>query len=278
MSRLVSFADTVRNVARRGMALVLGVVVMTAANRAEADDLTYRPSVDGVITAAGAGFWVLSGAILVDRFAPDECTWCETNQFDEAIRDEVRWSDPTWASRLSDLGAYVLAPAAAATTLPLASRDAGAHGSLWVDLGVVAESVIAAGCVQQIFKLTIGRERPRVHAIPPDERGEGVAEDNLSFYSGHASISFALATSAGTVASIRGYRLAPVVWGAGLGVAALTVYMRLAADDHYATDVVAGAFMGGLAGVTVPLLHRRRRSSELALAAGPRSIALLGRF
>jgi len=36
--------------------------------------------------------------------------------------------------------------------------------------------------------------------------------------------------------------------------------------------------MGSLAGITVPLLHRRRRSSELALAAGPRSIALLGRF
>jgi len=258
---------------------VLGAFLVTAAGRAEADDLTYRPSVDGVITGAGAGFWLLSGAILVGRFAPDECTWCETNQFDEAIRDAVKWEDPTWASRVSDLGAYVLAPATAATTLAFASRDADVRGSLWVDLGIVAESTIVAGCVQQAFKLTIGRERPRVHAIPPDERGDGEAEDYLSFYSGHASVSFALATSAGTVASIRGYRLAPVVWGAGLGVAAMTVYLRLAADDHYATDVVAGAVMGSLAGVAVPLLHRRRTCSpDLALAVGPRNIGLLGRF
>jgi len=261
------------------MALVLGVFVVTAAGRAEADDLTYRPWVDGVITGVGAGFWLLSGAVLVDRFAPHECTWCGTNDFDDAIREAVRWDDPTWASRLSDLGAYVLAPATAATTLVLANRDLETRGALRVDLGIVAESVIVAGCVQQVFKLTIGRERPRVHAIPPDDRPEGEAEDNLSFYSGHASVSFALATSAGTVASIRGYRLTPLVWGAGLSVAAMTVYMRLAADDHYATDVAVGAVMGSLAGVAVPLLHRRRpRSPDLALAAGPRSIALLGQF
>ena len=41
---------------------------------------------------------------------------------------------------------------------------------------------------------------------------------------------------------------------AGLGVAAVTGWLRIAADKHYATDVALGAGLGAGVGVAVPLL------------------------
>jgi len=91
--------------------------------------------------------------------------------------------------------------------------------------------------------------------------GTALSRDaNLSFPSGHTALGFSLATAAGTVATLRGYRHAPYVWGAGMAVAAFTGYLRLAADKHYASDVLVGALVGSLVGWAVPyLLHRRPR-------------------
>ena len=76
----------------------------------------------------------------------------------------------------------------------------------------------------------------------------------------HSTFAFALAVSGGTVASMRRYRLAPLVWGAGLTLAAASAYLRIAADRHYATDVTVGAVMGSLTGFAVPyLFHNPRR-------------------
>src|SRR6059058_3168029 len=75
------------------------------------------------------------------------------------------------------------------------------------------------------------------------------AGDNLSFFSGHATLAFALATSAGTVASMRHHRLAPVMWAVGLLLATTGGYLRIAADRHYATDVLTGALVGSAVGI-----------------------------
>lgn len=83
-------------------------------------------------------------------------------------------------------------------------------------------------------------------------------ERNLSFFSGHSSLAFSLAVSSGTVASLRGYRWAPLVWAVGLPVAAFTAYSRVAADAHYLSDVVVGSVMGALVGGGIPLLFHGR--------------------
>ena len=70
-------------------------------------------------------------------------------------------------------------------------------------------------------------------------------------------MAFSIAVSAGTVASMRGYRWAPLVWATGLTLGATTGYLRMAADRHYFTDVVTGAVVGSAVGFAVPyLLHR----------------------
>ncbi len=129
-----------------------------------------------------------------------------------------------------------------------------------VDLLIIAEATAAAMVLNQSVKFLIGRERPFVHALPPEQRGSVAhpSDNNLSFYSGHASFAFALTAATGTVARLRGYRYAWLVWAVGLPLAASVPLLRMAADRHYLSDVLLGSAVGGLFGVGLPtLLHGR---------------------
>jgi membrane-associated phospholipid phosphatase len=62
---------------------------------------------------------------------------------------------------------------------------------------------------------------------------------------------------------MRGYRLAPLVWAAGMMIGVATAYTRMAADRHYFTDVLGGAAIGTVVGGAMPLLfHRPVTSSD----------------
>jgi len=79
----------------------------------------------------------------------------------------------------------------------------------------------------------------------PEERARlHKNSDNLSFFSGHATLAFALAVSAGTIASMRHHKLAALMWATGLVLASTGAYLRIAADRHYATDVIMGMVVG----------------------------------
>jgi membrane-associated phospholipid phosphatase len=74
-----------------------------------------------------------------------------------------------------------------------------------------------------------------------------------------------MATSSGTVASLRGYDSAPILWGGGLAIAFVTSYLRIASDTHYLTDVLFGAGLGTALGIVIPrLLHRDVLTDEMA--------------
>jgi len=141
----------------------------------------------------------------------------------------------------------------------------------WADvidnLVPIGESMVVTEWVTRSIKLAAGRERPYAHYGASES-----AEDNLSFPSGHTSRAFALATSAGMIAHMRGYAIEPMVWAVGVTLAATSGYLRIAADSHYLTDVLAGAALGTAAGLTVPLLMRR----ELEVVPTGRGMALAG--
>lgn len=125
-----------------------------------------------------------------------------------------------------------------------------------MDLLLVLEAAGIAVDLNQVAKFAVGRQRPFVRYGDPDRARD--PDDNLSFYSSHTGLAFSLAASAGTVSSLRGYRCAPWVWAVGMSLAALTAYLRVASDEHYLTDVVAGAAVGTAVGIAVPrLLHGR---------------------
>jgi membrane-associated phospholipid phosphatase len=184
---------------------------------------------------------------------PDGCRWCGSNALDDGVSDALRWSNTDLAHQISDVTGFYLAPALA---LGLVWASSGRPTMRWADDAIpIAESAIATGLFHHLIKFIAGRQRPFVHHADPGRPPE--LDDNMSFFSGHTATAFALATSAGMVAHYRGYKLEPVIWGAGLAVAATTGYLRMAADKHWFTDVLTGAVVGSAFGVAMPWLERR---------------------
>jgi membrane-associated phospholipid phosphatase len=256
---------------------VLGLALTTVAL---ADELEVdRPRTIAVTATAAAG--LLGTELLKSDLAPSTCHWCDRasdgsdtlNGLDRSVRNALRWSDPQIARTASTAVGLVIVPLAATALDLLAARDANAQDQVIDDVLVIAEAASSAGLLTQAVKFPVGRERPFVHALPPDQRAHTAnpSDNNTSFFSGHTAIAFAVATSSGMVAHIRGYRLEPFIWATGFTLATATAYLRIAADDHYLTDVTVAAATGVLVGWAMPrLLHTKHAPIvSLGCAGGP---------
>lgn len=226
-----------------------------------------------VTVGLGAGVFVWTR--VSNDVLPHECWWCDgspgqVNAVDDFFRTAFKRPDVAPAKTASDIFGYGVAPLAA---IGLTAVAAGADGRLDeapLDALLVAEATTVSVAFTELFKATFRRERPYVHFETDEEARKALTSqpDTLvSFPSGHTSTTFALAASAGTVATLRGYRLAPLVWIAGGIIGLTTGYLRIAADRHYVTDVVAGAALGTGVGIGVPLLFHRPITSETSAVA-----------
>jgi membrane-associated phospholipid phosphatase len=231
-----------------------------------------------VVFAVSGGLYVSSETFLKDDLAPTTCRRCAPLGFDRSVRNSVVWNDTALAGTLGDLEAFVLAPVVGLGLTALAwSGTNGDRVGRWIDdAAPILQSAVFSGLVNQVVKFAVGRRRPFVQfgdpTRPPD------LDDNTSFYSGHTTLAFAIATSAGTVAHRRGYRLEPLIWAAGYTLATTTGYLRIAADRHYFTDVATGAVVGTAIGLAVPLLLHRHIGGQIDLVPTGRGIALVGGF
>ncbi|AUX34080.1 MULTISPECIES: phosphatase PAP2 family protein [Sorangium] len=230
-------------------------------------ELAYRAEIDLPIAVVGGAAWVAS-ELAKKGLAPEPCRWCAANALDTSVRDALVWrGNPNTAHDLSNVTVLAVAPVAALGLTALAAWYDGRSENIAADLVIVTEATVVAMGLNQVTKYIVGRERPYSHFDNPDvlRPGEGLSgplpnDDHLSFFSGHATATFALAAASGTVASMRGYRAAPWVWANGVALAALSGYLRIAGDRHYFTDVLTGAVLGSATGVLIPVLfHGPRR-------------------
>lgn len=99
-------------------------------------------------------------------------------------------------------------------------------------------SSLATSIVALAVKNTFGRERPRANKGPYSFFHPG----GMSFYSGHTTEAFTLAT----VISELFKEDYPVVPYVTYGVAAITAYARMHDNAHWASDVIVGAVAGHL--------------------------------
>jgi membrane-associated phospholipid phosphatase len=125
-----------------------------------------------------------------------------------------------------------------------------------------AEAFAIAAAAQEVTTALTSRERPYVGdcggALPSTTIDCTNPGRYRSFFSGHATLSF---TAAGltcehhlTLGLLGGAEDALVCAGA-LVLAATTATLRVASDQHYASDVIAGALVGTAIGLGVPALH-----------------------
>ena len=265
------------------MRFLLALVLVAFPVAAQRSPLPYEPARDLTITSAAGLAWAIS-QLFEKQLAPQRCRWCEPPGFDSSIRDGLKWSNTAAADTASNLLAYGGVPLATlGVDLMVSGRDPKVVGT---DALIAAEAAVLAGAFDQGIKFAFGRERPFVHALDESQKPLTArpGDNNVSFYSGHTSFTTAIAVATGMCASLRGEKDAWAVWATGLPLALGTGYLRIAADKHYASDVLLGALMGAIFGAGVPyLLHRPSSQASppavsASVAVGPRMVALSGFF
>lgn len=243
-----------RLVAAGGMALPLCLVCAPAAAQSgESHALRWDPAVDATVTVGGAAIFLAAEFLKAD-LAPPQCRWCNVDSVDARVRDALVWRDPTLADTLSNVAGFAFVPLVSVGLNALAAAHEGVLGNVGEDTLLIVEAWVVTAGVTELTKMLVGRERPFVHELLPGQKPPTpqAADNNLSFFSGHTSEAFALVAASGTIATMRGYRWAPLVWSAGGALAATTGYLRIAADKHWLTDVVVGALVGTSIGFAVP--------------------------
>jgi membrane-associated phospholipid phosphatase len=211
--------------------------------------------------------WFIAGSGVVlgifelrqDFLAPDTCRWCDSNDLDDYFRARIRRETLEGRKTMAILSDFtgLGSPFYLAGWSALLANG-GSHEEIEASTLAITESAIVSLAVCHIVKRAVARQRPLVrYAAEPLEHDP---DNNLSFYSGHTTLAFSAATTAGRMADLHGYEAAPAIWATGMTLAAATGYFRMAADKHYFTDVLVGAATGALVGY---LVAERREIEEV---------------
>lgn len=160
------------------------------------------------------------------------------------------------AAKVSD---YLLLTCTALPVLTFAQSDIqnNAETIAWM----YAETLLFTSGLTNLTKVLVKRNRPFTYnanvpltcKLEPDAR--------KSFFSGHTSMAFAAATYTATVVS--DYSDSPaLIWGGCMTLASSVAICRVWGGQHFPTDVITGALVGGLVGYTVPCLHRENTTKN----------------
>jgi membrane-associated phospholipid phosphatase len=156
-------------------------------------------------------------------------------------------------------------------------------------LALVEAYGVAMG-INQLVKVSVGRERPYYYLQRPQAPSPRTTDGNLSFYSGHSTSSFTLAAFVSRdlgdwlVRRGAGTWLGRVLPSTVLYGAAATVALSRVIDQaHYTSDVVVGSLTGILFGNLFYALHfdgdgRPRRAGQTQIVAFPGGLGLNGVF
>ena len=217
--------------------------------------------------------------------------------FDESARDTLRISD--WEERQTarDASDVLLTVAlnypliVDAAVVAAWYRDAPDVG--WEMAMIDLEAFVANAALATWVSALSSRERPYGRNCPAERelQDQDCASNNRyrSYFSGHTSTAF---VSAGLVCS---HHMNVPLYGGGapdgaacglaLGAAGTMAYLRVAADQHYLSDVLTGAAVGSLVGFGLPwALHYRTPAREpsaaprVAFIPAPNGAHVVGSF
>ena len=167
------------------------------------------------MTIAGSIIAIWLGVILL------AINIAKANPIDQAITDKLAWDNTELAADISDYSVYTLMTAP--YIKPLREKN-------FREMGGVA--------LVQLFNFSLADSvKIRAKRLRPNGR------DTRSFYSGHTSNAF---TSAGLMCLQKSYCTESLI------LAGLVAYLRVAAKEHFASDVLVGAGIGYFNGRYVP--------------------------
>jgi membrane-associated phospholipid phosphatase len=252
--------------------IVAIATMLTVAGAARAEPiprLHFSGYLDVPITVGLLSVYGFSELAVKSRLAPRAPYWDDrdTNGSDilaplDRLATRLRWTKPQTAGLISDGGLALSLTSAIALDAGVAAYDHDTPAHVAENATIILESMATAMSMNQLTKFFAGRQRPCAHFGMYLERpcfSDG-SDNNLSSFSGHATFTTSLAVASGMVATMRHYRLAPLVWASGAAIAVSTSYLRLAADKHYLSDVVTGTVIGVAVGFFIPYLFHGPRA------------------
>jgi membrane-associated phospholipid phosphatase len=254
-----------------GGALIVGLLVAgvpgldpslpAAATSTRAEAFGWDPS----WRRQGPADWAVTGGLLLSAGAVQLLNpepplgWRSAILFDAPLRSVLRAESEagrdaaSWVSDALEIG-LVVAPFADLAALRLADR---VDAELALQLALIdLEANALSLAVVSLLKSAVGRVRPQAEACRGADCPSRV--NRQSFPSGHATAAF---TGAGLICAHhrrRSYWGEASAWACptALALATATATLRVVADRHWTSDVVAGAALGLLSGWALPgLLH-----------------------
>ncbi|MFC1529878.1 phosphatase PAP2 family protein [Gemmatimonadota bacterium] len=231
----------------------------------------------------------------LDHIAPDEISGLGRSDVNRLDRSATRNWSYCWEELSDSSLKLVIASTIGIGLYEIKRHDFGQS----VTMGVMfLETMLLVQGITQLTKARVGRLRPFLYntGVSVDrryERAQSWDDDRFgsliknygnharySFFSGHTSAAFALATFTSTVfRDIHGPSTwSKLIWGSTLTLATLTAYARVKAGAHYPSDVIAGAIVGGAIGRLVPALHGKDSSRRLILGVRPDRVCLRLQF
>ena len=122
-----------------------------------------------------------------------------------------------------------------------------------------ADSCLLTLGIKDWIKVGVNRTRPYMYFDNPSQSEIESGNYTLSFPSGHTAAAFMTATFL-NYTLCQYYPDSLIKWpviGTAYGIAVLTGAFRIYSGCHFLTDVLAGAAIGSVVGIAVPLLHTK---------------------
>ncbi len=239
--------------------LITVVLGVTAAGTCRAAGFPYRlqPGVDGPASAAFAS--VLATGFLLESDG-EETPWNGVPLDDTGVNGFDRWAMRPYSQGLDDAGTAAQLLTMASPTV-LAATDPGN----WLTVGVMyAQSVMLTCGLKNTLKGLVDRNRPYMYFDDPSEEGLESGDRLNSFPSGHTAYAFngAVFTSLVFTRCFPDSPWKTPVIAGSMGLAVTTAVLRIESGNHFLSDVLAGAAIGGLSGFLIPWLHETEGSAE----------------
>lgn len=239
------------NASARSLPLVsTGLAVLAWVNAAAADAAPdeWRSgsyyAVNGAVTAALMGGGALTALARHELEAGGDTVWFPG---DAGLRGRC---SPE-AARLSDVSLSL------AVALPMGMELGGGLSARFVNAQVVyTQALFATTLLTAAAKVIFRRPRPFSYRKAECDFQVDDVDANLSFFSGHSSISFAAAFAGSFLMSERvNAETRAAIWGTELALAGATANLRARAGKHYYSDILVGALVGAGVGLGVPAIH-----------------------
>jgi membrane-associated phospholipid phosphatase len=220
-----------------------------------------------VVAFALAGAPRLWVGKLID--GPDCGLECDPRSVNPLDRTVIGLRSQT-AAHVSDaafISSMLLPHALGALDALLADAHDGLDGYA-TDTLILLETLTWTLAINNAFNMAVQRPRPIAYDASIDADIRTDANQALSFFSGHTSASFAMATAYSRLFMQRHPDSPAVlpVWLGSHALATTTALGRVGAGQHFWSDVLVGALVGITMGNVVPRLHERNRPDEI----GPR--------